>query len=97
MAATIRVGPAGWSYDDWRGIVYPPGAGAKFDQLAYIAGFFDTIEINSSFYLTALRYTRLQSALLLLLGRRCEVDYINLRLAVAVRAEHDFVVGDKDR
>ncbi|MFL6277139.1 MAG: DUF72 domain-containing protein [Blastocatellia bacterium] len=50
MAAKIRVGPAGWSYDDWRGIVYPEGAGAKFDQLAYIAGFFDTIEINSSFY-----------------------------------------------
>jgi uncharacterized protein YecE (DUF72 family) len=50
MASTIRVGPAGWSYDDWRDIVYPPGAGAKFDQLAYMAGFFDTIEINSSFY-----------------------------------------------
>lgn len=50
MAAKIRVGPAGWSYDDWRGIVYPEGAGAKFDQLAYIASFFDTIEINSSFY-----------------------------------------------
>ena len=50
MSSTIRVGPAGWSYDDWRGIVYPEGAGAKFDQLAYIARFFDTIEINSSFY-----------------------------------------------
>jgi uncharacterized protein YecE (DUF72 family) len=50
MTATIRVGPAGWSYDDWRGIVYPEGAGAKFDQLAYLARFFDTIEINSSFY-----------------------------------------------
>lgn len=50
MASTIRVGPAGWSYDDWRGIVYPEGKGAKFDQLAYLAGFFDTIEINSSFY-----------------------------------------------
>ncbi|HKP14312.1 MAG TPA: DUF72 domain-containing protein [Blastocatellia bacterium] len=50
MTSTIRVGPAGWSYDDWRGIVYPEGAGAKFDQLAYLSGFFDTIEINSSFY-----------------------------------------------
>jgi uncharacterized protein YecE (DUF72 family) len=50
MSSTIRVGPAGWSYDDWRGIVYPEGAGAKFDQLAYLARFFDTIEINSSFY-----------------------------------------------
>lgn len=46
----MRVGPAGWSYDDWKGIVYPPGAGSKFDQLEYIASYFDTIEINSSFY-----------------------------------------------
>jgi uncharacterized protein YecE (DUF72 family) len=46
----IRVGPAGWSYDDWKGIVYPANPGSKFDPLAYIAGFFDTIEINSSFY-----------------------------------------------
>ena len=50
MEQNIRVGPAGWSYDDWKGIVYPPKAGAKFDQLAYIARFFDAIEINSSFY-----------------------------------------------
>lgn len=50
MNHKTRVGPAGWSYDDWKGIVYPEGAGAKFDQLAYISNFFDTIEINSSFY-----------------------------------------------
>jgi len=50
VTSTIRVGPAGWSYEDWKGIVYPPGAGSKFDPLAYLAGFFDTIEINSSFY-----------------------------------------------
>lgn len=50
MVKKIRVGPAGWSYDDWKGLVYPVGAGSKFDELAYIAGFFDTIEINSSFY-----------------------------------------------
>lgn len=46
---TIRIGPAGWSYTDWEGTVYPPH-GAKFDQLAYLASFFDTIEINSPFY-----------------------------------------------
>src|SRR5688572_23951821 len=50
MNSEIRVGPAGWSYDDWKGLVYPEKAGAKFDQLAYIATYFDTIEINSSFY-----------------------------------------------
>jgi uncharacterized protein YecE (DUF72 family) len=46
----IRVGPAGWSYKDWKGIVYPSAAGSRFDPLAYLAKFFDTIEINSSFY-----------------------------------------------
>jgi uncharacterized protein YecE (DUF72 family) len=46
----IRFGPAGWSYKDWEGIVYPHKPGAKFDPLEYLARFFDTIEINSSFY-----------------------------------------------
>jgi uncharacterized protein YecE (DUF72 family) len=46
----VRVGPAGWSYQDWKGIVYPKDTGSKFDQLAYLAKYFDVIEINSSFY-----------------------------------------------
>ena len=45
----IRVGPAGWSYTDWEGTVYPPH-GSRFDHLAYLSSFFDTIEINSPFY-----------------------------------------------
>lgn len=48
-AHKIRVGPAGWSYTDWEKVVYPPH-GSKFDHLAYLASFFDTIEINSPFY-----------------------------------------------
>ena len=46
----IRVGPAGWSYADWRGRVFPESAGTKFDTLALVAKYFDTAEINSSFY-----------------------------------------------
>lgn len=46
----IRVGPAGWSYADWRGRVYPEGAGSKFDTLALVSKYFDTVEVNSSFY-----------------------------------------------
>ncbi len=46
----IRVGPAGWSYEDWEGIVYPPKKGSKFDPLVYLADFFDTIELNNTFY-----------------------------------------------
>jgi uncharacterized protein YecE (DUF72 family) len=45
----IRIGPAGWSYKDWEGVVYPPH-GSKFDPLGYLSAFFDTIEINSPFY-----------------------------------------------
>ena len=48
-AGKIRIGPAGWSYTDWEGTVYPPH-GSRFDPLAYLASFFDTIEINSPFY-----------------------------------------------
>ena len=48
--ASLRVGPAGWNYKDWEGIVYPAGAGKAFDPLAFLADYFDTIEINSSFY-----------------------------------------------
>lgn len=46
----IRVGPAGWSYRDWEGIVYPADKPRDFDPVAYLAEYFDTIEINSSFY-----------------------------------------------
>ena len=46
----IRIGPAGWAYKDWEGVVYPRKPGAKFDPLEYLARFFNTIEINSSFY-----------------------------------------------
>src|ERR671928_162216 len=49
MEHPIRIGPAGWSYTDWEGTVYPPHR-SKFDALAYLASFFDTIEINSPFY-----------------------------------------------
>jgi len=46
--SSLRVGPAGWNYKDWEGIVYP--AGKSFDALAFLSEYCDTIEINSSFY-----------------------------------------------
>jgi uncharacterized protein YecE (DUF72 family) len=49
-AHRIRVGPAGWSYSDWTGYVYPSRRPKDFHEAAYLAGFFDTIEINTSFY-----------------------------------------------
>ena len=46
----IRIGTAGWQYRDWAGIVYPKPKPRGFDELACIASFFDTVEINTSFY-----------------------------------------------
>jgi len=46
----IHVGPAGWSYADWEGRVYPASKPEGFHPLAFLARFFDCIEINSSFY-----------------------------------------------
>ena len=50
--AVIRVGPAGWSYPDWAGYVYPSRRRKGFHEATYLAEFFDTIEINTSFYLS---------------------------------------------
>ena len=48
----IRFGVAGWDYTDWWGPVYPADRKGKrsFDPLAYLARYFHTIEINSTFY-----------------------------------------------
>lgn len=45
-----RVGPAGWHYPDWEGTVYTTATGSA--RLAYMARFFDCVEINVSFYRT---------------------------------------------
>jgi uncharacterized protein YecE (DUF72 family) len=46
----VRIGPAGWDYKDWAGIVYPKPAPRGFDPLAWLARSFDTVEVNSTFY-----------------------------------------------
>jgi uncharacterized protein YecE (DUF72 family) len=48
--ATVRVGIAGWSYADWKGYVYPERRTKGFHEAEFLAQFFDTIEINTSFY-----------------------------------------------
>ncbi|MHC4617071.1 MAG: DUF72 domain-containing protein [Planctomycetota bacterium] len=47
MSCPIYIGIAGWSYQDWQGIVYTE---TKIDQLEYVSRFVDCIEINSTFY-----------------------------------------------
>jgi uncharacterized protein YecE (DUF72 family) len=56
--SNLRIGTAGWSYPTgpgtWNGIFYPKARtssrGGRFDELAYYAEHFDTVEVNSSFY-----------------------------------------------
>jgi uncharacterized protein YecE (DUF72 family) len=48
--ADVFIGPAGWSYSDWAGYVYPTPRPKGFHEATYLAQFFDTIEINTSFY-----------------------------------------------
>ena len=49
--STIRIGTSGWSYPKgegtWKGFFYPPG---KVVELEYYSQYFNTVEINSSFY-----------------------------------------------
>jgi uncharacterized protein YecE (DUF72 family) len=53
----IRVGPAGWSYKDWIGIVYPKRKPVNFHEATFLAQFFDTIELNVTFYRPVLAQT----------------------------------------
>jgi uncharacterized protein YecE (DUF72 family) len=60
--SNLRIGTSGWNYPagrgTWNGIFYPAapkgrrgtGARPKFDELAYYAEHFDTVEVNTTFY-----------------------------------------------
>jgi len=51
---SIRVGTSGWNYPSgrgkWNGVFYPARRPRGFDELAYYAEHFDTVEVNSTFY-----------------------------------------------
>ena len=52
----LRIGTSGWNYPSgrgtWNGVFYPPtrGRSNEFDELAFYAEHFDTVEVNSTFY-----------------------------------------------
>lgn len=48
--STVRIGPAGWAYDDWKGIVYPPQMPRGQHPLTLLCTLFDCVEINVTFY-----------------------------------------------
>jgi uncharacterized protein YecE (DUF72 family) len=45
----VRIGCSGWNYADWRERFYPRGMPPR-RWLAHYAGFFDTVEVNATFY-----------------------------------------------
>jgi uncharacterized protein YecE (DUF72 family) len=46
---TVRIGTCAWSFDDWRTLFYPDHLPAS-ERLAFYARWFDTVEIDSTFY-----------------------------------------------
>ena len=44
----MRVGTAGWHYEDWKGLVY--GRGDRSHPLSHISQWFDAVEVNVTFY-----------------------------------------------
>jgi uncharacterized protein YecE (DUF72 family) len=48
--ADYFIGTAGWSYNDWEGIVYPQKKVRGFHALIFLAHYINIIEINSTFY-----------------------------------------------
>jgi uncharacterized protein YecE (DUF72 family) len=66
-AGELRVGCSGWSYKDWRGVVYP----AEVPQRRWFECYqelFDTVELNSTF-LPASHHDRRRG-----MGGRCETE-----------------------
>ena len=47
--ATFHIGTQGWSYADWVGSFYPPGAKQE-DWLPFYGRVFDTVELDTTFY-----------------------------------------------
>jgi uncharacterized protein YecE (DUF72 family) len=45
----VRIGCSGWSYESWRGRLYPEGLPAR-RWLERYAEVFDTVEVNATFY-----------------------------------------------
>ncbi len=48
--AQLHVGPAGWCYDDWSGVVYPDPRPRGFRPPTFLAQYFNAIELNNTFY-----------------------------------------------
>jgi uncharacterized protein YecE (DUF72 family) len=56
VTSSLRIGTSGWNYPSgrgtWNGVFYPAARQRPkgFDELAFYASHFDTVEVNSTFY-----------------------------------------------
>ena len=46
---SLRVGPSGWEYPGWKGVVYPARQQGRAHPLEYLSRSFDVVEIESTF------------------------------------------------
>lgn len=49
MTSVLRIGCSGWSYKDWRGVIYPEKLPQRL-WLDHYQTLFDTVELNTTFY-----------------------------------------------
>lgn len=59
--APIHIGTSGYSFEDWRGVLYPVRL-PKTQMLGYYAQLFDTVEINATYY--AIPHSRVFTSML---------------------------------
>lgn len=55
LTQRLRIGTSGYSYPGsppkgWYGVFYPESKGKRFDELGYYCSFFNSVEINATFY-----------------------------------------------
>jgi uncharacterized protein YecE (DUF72 family) len=46
----LYIGTAGWSYKDWVPSFYPKGQTLNFDWLNYYSNYFNSVEVNATYY-----------------------------------------------
>jgi uncharacterized protein YecE (DUF72 family) len=92
--AQIFIGTAGWSYEDWEGIVYLERHGARLHPLTFLSDYIDLVEVNSTFY-------RIPSPSMVLGWLRAVTDRPDFRFAVKLHqsfthARRNFTAKDVD-
>jgi len=82
----IKIGCCGWSYEDWKGVFYPPDS-EPGEYLGFYARQFDVVEVDSTFYRTPSR--RMVEA-----WRARTPEHFRFSLKLPQVITHEKVLGD---